>query len=528
MEPNNDSCTDNCSPRAEEQTTAQSLATDSQHETANGAVAVQLPAPVSDSDSITEGTVLTWRELQRQLISSLLAEEKKKAFESKAKDTEQPTKGHFLQTKITKGHKKLSRDTNRHPAYARFTQRYQATSLQRRAQLLSAALQNAFRDIDSLCHRSSAPFIKSPAYIRQRLAAEFPPPVRAPVFPGYSTPLSTSRVSPLEPSHQPNLLFDIHSEPTTIPLADKERLQAFYASLPKEMASELAKMVELHAARAPADAIVSLVLRPLPEHLQVNGKRKFEVNLKYTKLVSASSSANCKRACSKTAPSTTERQSTPTKGTKRSASQATTGTAKKPKTEKPKKSQIDDVNFVLEKKHLLWPKKHIVHLMKNEHFSHLSISAIEKILRKAYQQYNRADLNNTAQPRWVYTSLRRLTTGMCRAIETAYCDKIALNEVLTLATTLSRSLIDDDNFVASKTTNVEIEARWRLFTSLETAIQSVFRNTQPTTSVHVAQIWSRIEKLLQTGSATSYSITTTKTTAITTTTTQIPTTSTSS
>ena len=82
---------------------------------------------------------------------------------------------------------------------------------------------------------------------------------------------------------KPSLPFDFNLEPTTIPLADKERLQAFYDSLPKEMATELAKMVEVHAARAPVDAIVSLVLRPLPEHLQVNGKRKFEVKNKTKK-----------------------------------------------------------------------------------------------------------------------------------------------------------------------------------------------------------------------------------------------------
>jgi len=155
MEPNNDSCTDNCSRTAEEQTSSQELATDAQHETSNS-VAVQLPPPVSE----TEGTILSWRELQHQLISSLLAEKKKKAPNDKVK---QPTKGLFLHTKIAKGNKKLSRDPNsRHPAYARFHQRYQATSLQRRAQMLSAALQNAFREIDSSYHRNSSLFVKSP------------------------------------------------------------------------------------------------------------------------------------------------------------------------------------------------------------------------------------------------------------------------------------------------------------------------------------------------------------------------------
>jgi len=120
-------------------------------------------------------------------------------------------------------------------------------------------------------------------------------------------------VSNVAPDTKPTLPFDIYLVPTTIPLADKQQLQAFYDSLPKEMATELAKMVEVHAARAPADAIVSLVLRPLPEHLQVNGKRKFEVNLKYTKLVSASHGT--KRSSSKT--STVVTAPNQTKGTKR-------------------------------------------------------------------------------------------------------------------------------------------------------------------------------------------------------------------
>ena len=100
---------------------------------------------------------------------------------------------------------------------------------------------------------------------------------------------------------------------------------------------------------------------------------------------------------------------------------------KKQKTERPKRRQAIDCEFVLEKKHLLWPKKHVICMMKNERFPQLSVTAIEKLLRKAYQEYNHnAEHNNTAQPRWAYTSLRRFTTGLCRAIETACCDKVMI------------------------------------------------------------------------------------------------------
>jgi len=102
-------------------------------------------------------------------------------------------------------------------------------------------------------------------------------------------------------------------------------------------------------------------------------------------------------------------------------------TEKKHKIERPKKRQATEVEceFVLEKKHLLWPKKHIVNMMKNELFPHLSLTAIDKLLRKAYQKYNlNAELHNTTQPRWAYTSLRRFASGLCRAIETACCDKV--------------------------------------------------------------------------------------------------------
>lgn len=334
--------------------------------------------------------------------------------------------------------------SSRHPAYARFQRRFASASALRRAQLMADVLSNTLQDVSNPFPRDQ--YVKSPAYIRQRIAAEYPPPTPRLVSP---PPVSVPTPTPAPNTMPDNSLlrsdFLSSTEVTTIPLDDKEQLQAFYASLPLEMAQELARMVAIHAARVPGDAKVSLVLRPLPEDLQVDGKRKFEVNLKYTKFV-PSPAAQIPTA-TKTAPKrklSGEQTESPTKRTRQEFCLA---------------NQLQEID----EKFFLWPKKSAVHVIRATQFPQLTLAEVNKMVAQAFKNQSAAFDPSSASksPRWPYRSIRNKLQGLGLA-------NIASPEAARLGLELSRSFGLDDN--TSNTPTMEIvEARWNAYCALETA-----------------------------------------------------------